>query len=148
MNKMNTAHDTEILSGRPQWVEVTGDTAPAIIGHYCHASVMPNGMIQMSGQKAWAPDTGILIDGGIEDQTALVMENIRAILEGLDLGFDALTRLVCHLHSVEHYEPFNRVYSQALGAARPARTVLAGAELRGGALIEIVADAYSGKFVQ
>lgn len=148
MNRMNRSHDAEIVSGGPQWVELSGEFAPAIIGHYCHASVMPNGMIQISGQKAWAPDTGILIDGDIEAQTALVMQNITAVLEGLELGLDALTRLVCHLHSVDHYEPFNRAYAKALGTARPARTVLAGAELRGGALIEIVADAYSRKFAQ
>jgi 2-iminobutanoate/2-iminopropanoate deaminase len=128
-------------------VELGGTSAPAIIGHYCHAATMPNGMVQLSGQKAWIPETGILIDGGIEEQTTLVIRNIRAILNGLGLELDSLTRLVCHLHRVEDYESFNRAYAAALGQARPARTVLAGAELRGGALVEIVADAFNRKYM-
>lgn len=131
-----------------RFVELSNASAPAIIGHYCHAAVMPNGLIHLSGQKAWAPDTGKLIVGGIAEQTTLVLQNIKAILEKLHLDFHALTRTVCHLHSVEDYEAFNRAYSHVLGTARPTRTVLAGARLRDGALVEIVADAFDKELME
>ena len=147
MNKMIQSQPGEAFAPDTVFFESQQPGAPAIVGHYCHCTITCSGFIQLSGQKAWDPATGVLIDGGIEEQTELVLENILAVLASLDLDFSALSRLVCHLHSVDHYEPFNRVYSSVLGSAKPARSVMAGAELRGGALIEIVADAFSSRYI-
>lgn len=116
--------------------------APAPIGHYCHAVALPNGLVQLSGQKAWRPEDGQLIDGGIGEQTQLVLSNIRVVLSGMNLDMGNVTRLICHLNDPAHYPEFNAAYTAEMGENKPARAVLAGAELRGGALIEIFADAF------
>ncbi len=116
--------------------------APAPIGHYCHAVALPNGLVQLSGQKAWRPEDGQLIDGGIGEQTRLVLSNIRAVLSGMNLDLRDVTRLICHLNDPVHYPEFNAAYAEEMGENKPARAVLAGAELRGGALVEIFADAF------
>ena len=116
--------------------------APAPIGHYAHAVVLPNGFIQLSGQKAWRPEDGQLIDGDVAAQTRLALSNIRAVLRDLGLDYADLTRLIVHLHDPAHYPAFNEAYAAELGDAMPTRAVLAGADLRGGALVEIIADAF------
>lgn len=127
-------------SGKAQFVDVPA--APAPIGHYHHAVVLPGGFVQLSGQKAWRPEDGVLIDGDVAAQTRLALSNIGAVLAGLGLDYSNLTRLVCHLHDPADYPAFNAAYSEELGAAMPTRAVLAGAALRGGALVEIIADAF------
>jgi 2-iminobutanoate/2-iminopropanoate deaminase len=135
----------EVVGTFPNGVQATNilDTAPPAIGHYCHVVTLPNGIIQLSGQKAWDPKSGDLINENVRDQTKLVMENISAILKGLGLNFSYLTRLSCYLSDPDDYPAFNDTYASCLGDNMPSRTVLAGLSLRGGALVEIVADAYS-----
>ncbi len=116
--------------------------APAPIGHYSHVSELPNGTVLLSGQKAWRPLDGKLIDGPVNEQTKLIFENIYAILDGVGLPRTSLVRLSCYLSKLSDYEVFNETYRDCLGEHKPARTVLAGFDLRGGALVEIVAEAY------
>ena len=116
---------------------------PAIRGHYSHAVVLPNGMVALSGQKAWHPISGELMAGDIETQTRAAFHNVATILRGVGLSLASVVRIQCHLASVEHYERFNVVYADILGPHRPARTTLAGYELRDGALVELVVDAFT-----
>jgi 2-iminobutanoate/2-iminopropanoate deaminase len=139
------AHSEKLSASAPsanvaQFVDAPA--APAPIGHYHHAVVLPTGFVQLSGQKAWRPEDGVLIDGDVAAQTRLALSNIGAVLAGLGLDFSHLTRLVCHLHDPNDYPAFNATYAEELGAAMPTRAVLAGAALRGGALVEIIADAF------
>lgn len=115
--------------------------APAPIGHYCHAVELKNGLIYLSGQKAWDIETGKLIDGDIEAQTNLIFDIITNILASLGLGLSSIVRINCHLSTGDLYEKFNAVYGKRLGSHRPARAVLAGYQLRGGALVELVVEA-------
>lgn len=121
---------------------VLDENAPAIKGHYCHAVELPNGMIYISGQKAWDPQTGDLVGSTIEEQTALIFDNIEKILDGLGLTLKNTVRLSCFLSEVGQYPIFNEVYETCLGGHKPCRTVLSGLSLRDGALLEIVAEAY------
>jgi 2-iminobutanoate/2-iminopropanoate deaminase len=116
--------------------------APQPIGHYCHAVELPNGLVFLSGQKAWDIQTGQLIDGDIEAQTHLIFDILSNVLTGIGLSLNNIARIQCHLSGGNLYERFNRVYAQRLGEHRPARAVLAGYELRGGALVELVAEAF------
>lgn len=119
---------------------VSGVAPP--IGHYSHVVELGNGLVYLSGQKAWHPETGKLIAGDVVEQTLLVFDNIERILAAVDLNLSNIVRIGCHLANVEHYEPFNAVYERRLGSHKPARTTLAGYALRGGALVELVVEAY------
>jgi 2-iminobutanoate/2-iminopropanoate deaminase len=131
--KLNASHITITES-------VPGVAPP--LGHYSHVVELGNGTVYLSGQKAWHPQTGKLIDGDVVEQTELVFNNIERLLTAIDLDLSHIVRISCHLSDLECYEPFNSVYCRRLGAHKPARTTLAGYTLRGGALVELVVEAY------
>lgn len=116
--------------------------AVPVAGHYCHACELPNGIVYLSGQKAWEPKTGQLLEGDMAAQVDLIFSNLADILAGLGLGIDSITRISCYLSDVDAYRAFNEAYARNLGEHKPARTVISGCSLRGGALVELVAEAY------
>lgn len=119
-------------------------TAP-IRGHYSHATELPNGVIYLSGQKAWRGDTPGPITGDIADQTNVVFDHLESILNGLGLSLRDTTRFLCYLNSEQNYSMFNAVYERRLKEHKPARAVLTGLRLRDSALVEIVAEAFRSK---
>lgn len=130
---------------KPQFLTFDSKDCPPAIGHYSHVAVLPGGLVLISGQKAWKDATGALVDGGVAVQTKVAFENIRALLRQMGRDLDALVRVSCHLANIEDYPAFNEAYASALGEHKPVRTVLGGYRLRGGALVELVAEAYCGQ---
>ena len=59
---------------------IFSDNAPAAIGPYSHA-VEANGMLFVSGQVPFVPETGEIAAGGIIEQTKQSLANIDAILK-------------------------------------------------------------------
>ena len=53
--------------------------APAAIGPYSQA-IAANGLLFTSGQIPVDPTTGLVVEGGIESQARMVMENLKAVL--------------------------------------------------------------------
>ena len=56
---------------------VTSKHAPAAIGPYSQAIIADN-VVYTAGQVAIDPQTGKLVEGGIEDQTQRVLENLKS----------------------------------------------------------------------
>ena len=115
---------------------------PSPIGHYCHAAELPNGIVLLSGIKAWKSETGSLIEGDVQEQARLIFRHVDTLLDAIGLARNAIYKVSCHLANVHDYEVFNRCYGDWLGAHRPARTVLEGYSLRGGAKLELVVEAF------
>jgi len=127
---------------KPTFYLFDDEASPPVIGHYSHLVELPNGQLLLSGQKAWKDSTGALVDGGISEQTAAVLANIKNLLNSVGCDYSAITRISCHLANIEDYAKFNEVYASILRDHRPVRTVLGGYRLRGGALVELVAEGY------
>ena len=53
-----------------------------------------------------------------------------------------ITKIQCHLATSDLYEEFNAVYSKRLRSHKPVRAVLAGYQLRDGALVELVIEGF------
>jgi 2-iminobutanoate/2-iminopropanoate deaminase len=122
---------------------LTGDVPPAL-GHYSHVVELPNGLVFISGQKAWKRPSGELLQGDVAEQTELIFDNLEAILAQVGLSLESVVRIGCHLSQIAEYAAFNEVYARRLGDCRPARTVLGGYQLRDGARVELVVEAYRG----
>ena len=60
--------------------------APEPIGPYSQA-VVANGTLYMSGQIAINPQSGELMTHEIQEETAMVMENMKAILDAAGYSF-------------------------------------------------------------
>ena len=112
------------------------EKAPKPIGPYSQA-IAEGDLLFLSGQIALDPATGEMAGITIEEQTGRVLANIRAILESQGLDFSDLVKVTVFLVSMTDFTLVNRIYQEALGEAKPARSVVEVSRLPRGALIEI-----------
>ncbi|MGO9342870.1 MAG: RidA family protein [Acidimicrobiales bacterium] len=80
-----------------------------------------------------------LVEGGLEAQTRQAMANVASVLGGVGLGWTDVFKTTVYLTDISQYSAFNAVYVEALGAHRPARTLVAVTSLPVGAEVEIEA---------
>jgi 2-iminobutanoate/2-iminopropanoate deaminase len=116
------------------FVSTTG--APKAIGPYSQA-VSVNGFIFTAGQVALDPATGELVAGGISEQTARAMENLRSVLTAAGTSLDQVVKTTVFLVDMADFTAMNEVYGRAFGNHRPARSTVAVAALPRGARVEI-----------
>jgi 2-iminobutanoate/2-iminopropanoate deaminase len=123
------------LSKKPVFTE----KAPQPVGPYSQA-VISGDFVFVSGQIAIEPKTSKVIGGRIEAQTVQVLENIKHILESIDLTLNDVVKTSVFLSNLNDFKSFNRVYSRYFPENPPARTT-AQAGLMAGFLVEIDAIA-------
>ncbi|MDM7995696.1 MAG: RidA family protein [Acidobacteriota bacterium] len=114
--------------------------APGPIGPYSQA-VRANGLLFISGQIPVQPDSGLVVEGGIEAQTHQVMKNIAAILAAAGSGFDKLLKTTVFLTDLDDFSAFNQIYGEYVGDSKPARVTVQVARLPKEVLLEIEAIA-------
>lgn len=114
--------------------------APKAIGPYSQG-IVANGLLFTAGQIALDPATGEVVPGGVAEQTARVMENLRAILSAAGSGLDRVVKTTVFLADMGDFTAMNEVYAKAFGDHRPARSTVAAAGLPRGARVEIEAIA-------
>lgn len=115
------------------------EKAPKPVGSYSQA-VISGDFVFVSGQIAIDPETSKVIEGGIEAQTVQVLENIKNILESVDLSLNDVVKTSVFLSDLSDFQSFNRVYSKYFEKNPPARTTVQ-AGLMAGVLLEIDAIA-------
>jgi 2-iminobutanoate/2-iminopropanoate deaminase len=98
--------------------------------------------IFVSGQVPRDPATGQIVGETIEEQTAQVLENIKAILEAGGASLADVVKVSAHLSDLSHFERYNKVYVTYFSEPKPTRTTV-GSQLLG-FLVEIDAIAYVG----
>jgi 2-iminobutanoate/2-iminopropanoate deaminase len=119
---------------------VTTSHAPAAIGPYSQAMVS-GGWIYASGQIPLDPDTGQLLDGGVAEQTRLVMENLAAVLEAAGGSLATVVKTTVFLSDMANFGAMNEIYGEYFGDHRPARSCIQAAALPRGVDVEIEAVA-------
>lgn len=113
--------------------------APQPVAPYSHA-VEANGFVFITGQLATdADDDSLPVPDGIEAQTRKVMENLRRVLAGLELGLDRVVSVRVFLTAFERdYAIMNRVYESYFAPGRrPARTTVGVTGLARSGIVEI-----------
>jgi len=88
---------------------ITTPNAPAPIGPYNQA-VLNGDMLYTSGQIAIDPKTGELFKGNIEDETKLVMENLKAVLDAADMTFENVLKATIFIKDMGQFANINSVY--------------------------------------
>jgi len=119
---------------------VTTDQAPAAIGPYSQATIVGD-LVFTAGQVALDPATGMVIEGGIEAQTARVLENLAAVLAAAGSSLSQVVKTTVFLTDMADFPAMNQVYGQAFGDHKPARATVAVAGLPLGVRVEIEAVA-------
>jgi 2-iminobutanoate/2-iminopropanoate deaminase len=104
-------------------------------------AISANGLVFVSGQLALRPGDKEIAAASIEEQTAQVFANLRAILEAAGTGLDRLVKTTVFLQRLDDFQGMNSVYAQHVGDTPPARSTVEVAKLPSGALVEIEAIA-------
>jgi len=115
---------------------ISTTSAPAAIGPYSQA-IEINGTLYISGQIPLDPATGVVVEGGITEQTEQVMKNIAAILKEAGYTFEQVVKSTCLLSDMAHFSAMNEVYGRYYQENPPARAAFAVKELPRSVLVEI-----------
>ena len=118
--------------------------APAAIGPYSQG-LRAGAWIFLSGQIALDPGTGKLVQGGVEQETARVMENALAVLRAAGAELRDVVRATLYLRDLADFEVVNRVYGRYFPERPPARSTVQVAALPRGAAVEIELTAWRGE---
>lgn len=117
--------------------------APAAVGPYAQA-VRAGGFLFASGQIGLDPETGRMVEGGVEAETRRALRNLAAVLEAGGSGLGRVLRATVYLADMRDFAAMNGVYADAFGEHRPARACVEVGGLPKGARVEIDAIASVG----
>lgn len=116
--------------------------APDAIGPYNQATAFEK-LIFTSGQIALNPETMEIVEGGIQEQTRTVMENLKAVLEEGGSSYNNVLKTNCYLSDMDNFAAFNEIYGEYFNAEdAPARATVAVKTLPKNVLVEVDAIAY------
>lgn len=118
--------------------------APAAIGPYAQA-VRVGPWVFCSGQLGLDPQTGQLVEGGIQAQTRQALRNLQAVLEAAGASLDHVVKVTVYLQDMAEFAQMNQVYGEFFREPYPARAAVEVAALPKGARVEIEAIAYLGE---
>ncbi len=119
---------------------VLSPQAPSPIGPYSQA-IRSGKHLFLSGQIPIDPQTGQLVEGGIQAETRQVLENLRAVLEAGGSGLKQVVKTTVYLLDLAEFATFNEVYQSYFHTSPPARSTVQVAALPRGARVEIEAVA-------
>jgi 2-iminobutanoate/2-iminopropanoate deaminase len=94
-------------------------------------------MVFTSGQIALDPQTGKLVEGGIEEQTRQVLANLEAVLKAGGSTLSKVIKATVFLDDINNFSAVNKVYAECFPSDPPARSAFQVAALPMGAMIEI-----------
>jgi 2-iminobutanoate/2-iminopropanoate deaminase len=114
--------------------------APAAIGPYSQA-VDADGLVFCSGQLGLDPETGNLVEGGVEAQAERALRNLAAVLDAAGLAWADVAKTTIFLADIDDFAAVNAVYGAVMPDPPPARSTIGVAALPKGARVEIEAIA-------
>ncbi len=119
---------------------VVSDKAPKAIGPYSGA-IKAKLFVFTSGQLGIDPETGSLVDGGVEAETRQALTNLKLFLEAAGSCLDCVVKTTVFLRDIGDFSRMNSVYAEFFSKEPPARSAFQVAALPKGAAVEIEAVA-------
>ena len=120
--------------------EIKTGKAPQAIGPFSQA-IEAHGFVFASGQIALDPKTSELNSGSIEEQTRLVLNNLKAVFEAAEISLDNVVKCNVYLQDMNDYSGMNAVYGEFFNSPFPARAAVQVARLPKDVKVEIEAIA-------
>ena len=116
---------------------ITTLNAPAPIGPYNQA-VLSDKTLYISGQIPLIPDTMEILNSTIEEETNLVMNNLKAILETAQMTFKNVVKTSIFLSDMNDFAKVNDIYGRYFdNDFAPARETIAVKALPKSVKVEI-----------
>ncbi len=122
---------------------ITTDKAPAPVGPYSQA-VRAGDFLFLSGSIAIDPATGQLKIDNIEEETKLVMNNMKAVLDEAGATLKQVAKVTIFLRDMNDFTAVNGVYAKYFTEEPPARACVQAARLPKDVNVEIECIAYLG----
>ena len=144
------SHGEGTIPNAPQsgdLIKLTNNTSNAPTSALSTQAVAFSHYNNLSAQLPIDPKSGRLVEGGVKEQTAQCLKNVKAILESIDVPFDDIVKINVFLKNLSDNEAVNEVYTtffpdSAIARAVayfPARTTVAASALPMDALVQIEA---------
>ena len=106
---------------------------PPALGPYSLAVQTASPLLFVSGMTPWDPTTGKIERGTVTEQTRLVLENIKRVVEGS--GANLANTVSCRVYlsnlSPESFKEMNAVYAEYFGGDHPPARATVGTQLLG-----------------
>lgn len=135
------AHDGALAAPpAPQKDIIASKDAPAAVGPYSQAVRVGN-MVFMAGQLPIDPKTGQTRTGPIEEQTAQVLDNLKAVLAADGMTMDNIVSTTVYVKELNDFSKLNTVYGTYFKEKPPARATVQVQRLPKDVAVEISAIA-------
>ena len=116
---------------------ITTLNAPAPIGPYNQA-VLSDKTLYISGQIPLIPNSMEILNSTIEEETDLVMNNLKAILEAVQMTFNHVVKTSIFLSDIDDFAKVNDIYGRYFdNDTAPARETIAVKALPKSVRVEI-----------
>lgn len=112
------------------------EKAPAALGPYSQA-IEANGMLFVSGQIPFIPETMTLVSEDVKEQTRQSLENVKAIVEAAGYSMKDVVKAGVFIKDMNDFAAINEVYNEYLGDVKPARACVEVARLPKDVKVEI-----------
>jgi 2-iminobutanoate/2-iminopropanoate deaminase len=119
---------------------ISTKAAPGAIGPYSQA-VKIGSWVFVSGQIAIDPASGMIIEGGIGDQTRQCLNNVKAILSAAGATLAQVAKTTVFIDNMDNFAAMNAVYAEFFSENPPARACVEVSRLPKGVGVEIEAIA-------
>jgi 2-iminobutanoate/2-iminopropanoate deaminase len=123
---------------------ISTQKAPAAVGPYSQG-VQVGDLIYTAGQLPLVPETGKLVEGGIEEQTRQAIQNLSNILEAAGSSLAQVVKTTIFVTNLGDFAAINKVYGSFFVDNPPARSTVQVVALPLGANIEIEAVAIKAR---
>ena len=115
---------------------IKSEKAPTPIGPYS-AATQVGSLIFLSCQLGIDPESGNLVEGGVEVETRQVLMNVKAVLEAAGSDFDQVLKTTIFLRDMQDFLKVNAIYGEVFVANPPARSTVQVAALPKAAAVGI-----------
>jgi 2-iminobutanoate/2-iminopropanoate deaminase len=117
---------------------IVADGAPRpFAGAPYNQAIRVGNFVFCAGQVGLDPESGALVDGGVEPQTRRVLDNVVAVLAGAGLGLEHVVKTTVFVADLGDFAAINAIYAEYFTTNPPARSTVQVAALPAGAAVEI-----------
>lgn len=115
---------------------IATDQAPKALGPYS-AGIKAAPFVFTSGQLGIDPQTGMLVEGGIQAETRQALMNVQAVLEAGGASLADVVKSTVFLRDIKDFAAMNEVYANFFTENPPARSAFQVGALPKDAAVEI-----------
>lgn len=109
--------------------------APAAVGPYSQA-IDCGDTVYCSGQIPLDPQTGAVVEGGLEAQAHQMFHNVKAVLAEAGLGLENVVKTTVFMTDLGQFGALNAIYAEYFAEPYPARSCVEVSALPKGVLVE------------